>query len=102
MFNEAFLFFWAVGLVESLAIVLTLAGLVNMICCIPIALEYDCAYKDRKAKYLKILKRLIAGTVGCWLLAAALPPSEAFYAGKLKDAIDAKLVELADDTGDTK
>jgi hypothetical protein len=114
MVNEAFMFFWLVSLVEALVVICVLGSFVTLVACLFYATYADEIEDATGASLPSAAKRLGAATVLLWLVAALIPPTESFYAGagqyvaesaeldetllQLKDVIDQKIAELAEET----
>lgn len=111
MFNEAFLFFWLVGIVEGLQVLFLIGGFVVICCAIPVCLYHDDHDDDDcKAKGPFRTKMTAVAGIIMVFIGALMPPPEAFYAGgvqyvgeavelddtvmRLKTILDAKIEDL--------
>ena len=113
MFNEAFWFMYAIGVVGYLktlcTIVAALCGLVGVISLIMCTEEDD---KDKVSRFLRFARIWAATCVAALLIAISIPTATSLYAGagqyvaqaseldqtllSLKDLLDQKIEELSE------
>lgn len=113
MLNETFMFFWLVSLAENVTGFLVMFAAICLIAIIPMGAIAVDAYDKERTMWMKYIKRCVAMAIVSAVVGVSIPPPAAFYGGatqyvaevgevsdtllKLKDALDAKLVDLAEE-----